>query len=252
VTLLIDGIGGRRKSGKDTIGAYLVEHHGYTRVAFGDRIKQITKAVFAYPDEQLIGSDAQKATPDPRGADPAFWTAIRAAAEEHRGLFESTARGYSGDSVAVFHAMTDRYLRPLGASLTPRKVLQYLGSQWRDACNQPLMWVEWTWAVIQELAAKPSTYNPLHGVLAAETKVQPRFVITDVRFVHEVAALSQRGARVGFVDAERRLGPMPADEHESEPRIERFRMIVDYLIDNNGTLEELSPRIEDLWRDRLA
>lgn len=36
----IIGITGRKFNGKDTLGEYLVEHHGYKRFAFADALKE--------------------------------------------------------------------------------------------------------------------------------------------------------------------------------------------------------------------
>jgi len=47
---LIIGLGYRARSGKDTVGEYLVHHHGFTRIAFADAIRDIASL--------LTGEDA--------------------------------------------------------------------------------------------------------------------------------------------------------------------------------------------------
>ena len=47
------GILGRKRSGKDTAGNYVVENYGYDRYAFADPIKDILKTMFDFSDEQL-------------------------------------------------------------------------------------------------------------------------------------------------------------------------------------------------------
>lgn len=42
---MLIGISGRMGSGKDTVGAYLVEHHGFTRYAFADQLKQLARKI---------------------------------------------------------------------------------------------------------------------------------------------------------------------------------------------------------------
>jgi hypothetical protein len=37
--MIVVGIAGRQRSGKDTVAKYLVENHGFTRIAFGDALK---------------------------------------------------------------------------------------------------------------------------------------------------------------------------------------------------------------------
>jgi hypothetical protein len=52
----IIGITGRKFNGKDTVGDYLVAHHGYTRLSFAEPIKDICNIVFGLDDDQLHGN----------------------------------------------------------------------------------------------------------------------------------------------------------------------------------------------------
>lgn len=38
---IIIGLGYRRHAGKDTVGAHLIKHYGFTRVAFADKLKEV-------------------------------------------------------------------------------------------------------------------------------------------------------------------------------------------------------------------
>ena len=42
---MILGLAGYATSGKDTVGRYLVEEHGFTRLAFADTLKRFALAV---------------------------------------------------------------------------------------------------------------------------------------------------------------------------------------------------------------
>jgi hypothetical protein len=53
---MIIGITGRKGSGKDTIGEYLINNHGYIRIGFADTLKQVCGMIFGFSDEQLYGS----------------------------------------------------------------------------------------------------------------------------------------------------------------------------------------------------
>lgn len=53
------GILGRKRCGKDTLGAYMIEKYGYIRFAFADPIKDILKTMFDLSDEQL-NNDKEK------------------------------------------------------------------------------------------------------------------------------------------------------------------------------------------------
>jgi hypothetical protein len=56
----IIGVSGRKYSGKDTLGEYLVKHHGYTRLAFADALKEATKNIFGFSDEQVYGNKKEE------------------------------------------------------------------------------------------------------------------------------------------------------------------------------------------------
>ena len=49
------GICGKKRSGKDTAGEYLIENYGYVRYAFGDPVKDVCRVMFKFTEEQLYG-----------------------------------------------------------------------------------------------------------------------------------------------------------------------------------------------------
>lgn len=58
---MIIGISGRKRSGKDTLGAVLVARYGFTRVAFADGVRELTALVFGFGLEH-VQSDLFKAS----------------------------------------------------------------------------------------------------------------------------------------------------------------------------------------------
>lgn len=54
------GITGRKFNGKDTLGNYYVEHHGYIRLAFADALKKGCAEIFSFTDEQLYGNKKEE------------------------------------------------------------------------------------------------------------------------------------------------------------------------------------------------
>ena len=57
------GICGNKFHGKDTTADYLVKNYGYTKISFGDPIKNALKQIFHYTDEQLWGNKKEDKDP---------------------------------------------------------------------------------------------------------------------------------------------------------------------------------------------
>lgn len=52
----IVGITGRKFNGKDTLGNYLVNNFSYKKLSYADPIKDISRILFGFNDEQLYGN----------------------------------------------------------------------------------------------------------------------------------------------------------------------------------------------------
>ena len=55
----IIGLTGRKRSGKDTVGKYMVDR-GYIRLAFADALKNACREIFGFTDEQLNGDELKE------------------------------------------------------------------------------------------------------------------------------------------------------------------------------------------------
>jgi len=53
------GVLGKKKSGKDTCGNYLIENYKFKRYAFADPIKKITEVLFDFNEDQLNGNECK-------------------------------------------------------------------------------------------------------------------------------------------------------------------------------------------------
>jgi hypothetical protein len=58
--ITIIGLTGYKRSGKDTIGNYLVNNYNFTRIAFADTLKEACKIIFGFTDEQVYGDDLKE------------------------------------------------------------------------------------------------------------------------------------------------------------------------------------------------
>jgi hypothetical protein len=53
---LLIGFLGKKRSGKDTSGEYLIEKYNFVNYAFADPVKEICRILFDFSDEQLFGN----------------------------------------------------------------------------------------------------------------------------------------------------------------------------------------------------
>jgi hypothetical protein len=68
--VLVIGITGRKRSGKDTIGKYLIENYGFIRIAYADALKEACKHIFGFSDEQVYGDDLKEVVDEYWGHSP--------------------------------------------------------------------------------------------------------------------------------------------------------------------------------------
>jgi hypothetical protein len=55
----IIGITGRKFNGKDTLGKYFMEKHGFKRLGFADPLKEACRCIFGFTDDQLYGGSKE-------------------------------------------------------------------------------------------------------------------------------------------------------------------------------------------------
>lgn len=57
------GVMGKKGSGKDTVADYLVKNYSFSKTAFAEPVKHISKIMFNFTDEQLYGNEKEKIDP---------------------------------------------------------------------------------------------------------------------------------------------------------------------------------------------
>lgn len=55
----IIGLTAKKRSGKDTVGDYLVLKYGYKKIAYADALKSAIKCIFDFTDNQLYGTEKE-------------------------------------------------------------------------------------------------------------------------------------------------------------------------------------------------
>lgn len=208
---MIVGLVGLIGSGKGTVGDILERDHDFIKESFAKPLKDAVSVIFNWDRQMLEG-----ATPDSRAwreqIDP-FWS------------------------------------KELGKEITPRLVLQWMGT---EAGRQVFGDALWTSALIHRI---DPTLN---------------YVVTDVRFANEVDTIKNAGGAVIRVmrgdepewlsDAKRVKKYHPFDYSKNyldeyittAPHIHRsewdwVNSSLDYTISNNGTLEDLQQQVNMMY-----
>lgn len=68
--LVVFGMTGRKRSGKDTSGERLVRDHGFVRIAFADALKEACIDIFGFTEEQVYGDDLKEVVDEYWGYSP--------------------------------------------------------------------------------------------------------------------------------------------------------------------------------------
>ena len=151
-------------------------------------------------------------------------------------LFKGNLYGYN-----EYHDKLKDDLNYYIIKLTPRKLLQLLGTDCGREIIHPNIWVN-------ALFADYKSGYVEQGVGWVETEDDyPNWIITDVRFPNEAKAFKDRGCiviRVNRMDVDKFTANFPQTLHPSETALDDYEF--DRVIDNNGSMEELIEKVNKL------
>lgn len=209
---MIIGIAGKKQVGKDTCFSFLNENGKFENIKFADTLKDILCMLTGCSREDLE-SDEFKSKKLPK-----CWDCWRVSEySEH----DSLVNLFSSHEEAMKH-MEDVY-NPCTVGLvsyTYREALQHIGTNLLRVQFNPDVWINSTLAKIKK----------------AED-----CIITDVRFPNEVNAIRKLGGKVILVKRDTGLN----DVHVSENALDGI-IDFDYIIENNGSLEELKLKLDKI------
>lgn len=254
----IIGISGNLGSGKDTVADILVKTEGLEVLAFADQLKRVAMYVFNLPASVLWGESAWRNVPQYEWYaenPPEEWLRrFRQYARLTHRLFDNAPEPVTMEQmISKFEDVVEK-LRERGREVTPRYILQLLGTEFGRALWDEV-WLDFVHGVTEMVKREGLFYRREYGVVREETPwSEPKgFVIQDMRFPNEARFVDRRlqGRRL-FVDATKRA-PVPAHlQHASEPKRSDFKTMelegsildeIDADIDNNGALEELPGKV---------
>lgn len=211
--MAIIGISGKIGSGKDTVGIIIQTH----------------LAKLNLPD--LLVKEVLK--------DPKEYEAIISAISTYKikkfaGKLKKVASLLTGISIEKFEDQEFKKTS-LGPEwgMTVRDLLQKLGTEGLRVGLH-----ENTWVNALMVDYQPIDYDPL-----TEAEIYPNWIITDTRFENEAQAIKKAG---GFIIRVERPKINTINDHASETALDDWKF--DYVLDNSGSIEELSDKVYDMLR----
>lgn len=207
ITLIVGPAG----SGKDTIAGFMAKNHGALMIAQADPMKRLAKILFDFSAEQLWGpSDCRNAVDqrfnyqEDAGFSRNCWDAAltRLGSQEVHAWLHDLGLGVNSFTALRLwynNVMAQTYWAKKG--LTPRLVLQTLGTEWGRKQGREL-WSQYAIRKALTLLGGGFRYDREVGLIEDSGFTGPdRVVITDGRFRNEVINVLATGGTVVRIDS---------------------------------------------------
>lgn len=243
---MLIGISGKIGSGKDTVGQYLqylysteyprhtfeefqkyprwINENDWQIKKYADKLKEIVCLLIGCTREQLEDIDFKN---KPLGKEWTIYT-------DRTGVI----------SIQFF---ITRYGESYREVLTPRRILQLLGTECGRQIIHPNCWVNALFADYKFTEILPNedtdllSYNPKYNF--------PNWIITDVRFPNEADAILERGGKLIRLTRTTEV-PEEIANHPSETALDNYSKF-NYIIDNTGSVEDLYQQLTKLSQELL-
>jgi hypothetical protein len=118
--------------------------------------------------------------------------------------------------------------------LTPRDILQKLGTEFGRDMIHPDVWIN-------------SLFADYHSGIKMSDYIESKWIITDLRFPNELQRIKNLGGICIRVNRKSNILPCVAHEyqHPSETSLDNNEGF-NYIINNNGTIEELIEKVKEI------
>lgn len=252
----IIGVSGQAGSGKDTVADHLVKSHRFVRVALADPLKRFGYQVFGFNKKQLWGPSHFRNAVDSRySLGSAAWDE---ALNNLKDCAEDFVREVLGteDETRISKAKFSLvrwffWLRENHPDLSPRVMLQTLGTEWGRESVSDNIWIDYLLRVAKVLLHENGDikcwyYDPFVGLVSCEDSHIRGVVVSDVRFVNEFDAIRSEGGsiiRVLRPATDGDAATVGISNHASESSdfsLDSF----DFLIQNDKGLGELYSNVD--------
>ena len=249
---MLIGFTGAAGSGKDTAARLLAEHLGSANVqafSFAEPMKTFCMVAFGFTEQQLWGSLEDKATPDSRfTTDDAWYEAMmQIKGELGANLCIAAVQACHGVCVLDAHIELVRWFSDLRMGrygdvhqgLTPRLTLQTIGTEWGRHKVHEDLWGNL--ALRKALGWLKTSCPPDRTILAA---------FTDARFINEMKAIRREGGVLVRLErkSDKDLGGAAGHASEAEQESPEALKLMDFFIDNRGTLKDFSDLLKGILR----
>ena len=268
----IIGITGQAGSGKDEIAGRLVQKHGFQQLSLADPLKRFGLNVFGFDVIQLWGPSSARNTFDPgfnecsiRASQVEFKpgcsiSSVRRHCDPSWGDAAMRLADYGEEWVDELVPDTEERVEALRmlyfwfgslghhyAQLSPRIMLQSLGTEWgRQVVNDDI-WIDNLLSTAED-ALLGDVYEREIGFTGEKTLPPSGIVVSDVRFDNELTRIKDEKGKIVRVTREsadkksRKLGIIG---HASEAEQAAFTDdMFDAILTNEGTLSELKTAVD--------
>lgn len=248
---MIVGLSGQAGSGKDTVADFLVEHHGFVKIALADPIKRAAMEWWDFTEEQLWGPSSERNKPDKR-----YPLRVRKDGVSIMDIEDANFLIHCHTAAGEKLTEEDKEAIRLDVRtdyLTPRHALQQIGTEVARAID-PDVWVRLTMRIAKQLLTTPGAFYIRTGGVLVEV-INPGdmveffkgVVISDCRFKNEFKQVKDNGILVRIKRPTSGLEGQQA-QHQSEAEQREFPDgYFDHVIDNDGdTLHNLKLRVDSM------
>lgn len=133
----------------------------------------------------------------------------------------------------------------IGAASTYRELLQLLGTEIMRDKVHPNVWVNALFADYHATLNKSMDESFNEQFLTGRSEIHykiPKWIITDMRFPNELEAVKAKDGITIRVNRINRWNKLQDIEHASETALDNAKF--DYVIDNDGTIEDLIKKVK--------
>jgi len=246
---MIISISGKSGSGKDTVGKIIQDltKEDWRIKKYSDKLKDIVCILIGCTREQW---EDQKFKETPLGKEWTKWGIVRPNGTRVIDIQSSYEKAFERKETVWQDGSTIKEIQ-----LTPRMILQLLGTECGREIIHPNIWVNSLFADYKPLPNIPFDVKWAKNSKFKEGDVfrsfdgdeyiakYPNWIITDMRFPNDVRRTREMGGvlvRVNRVECEGR-----ENEHTSETALDDFNEW-DHVIQNNRTIEELIEQVRTI------